>query len=223
MLKKLIITFVTCVVLGAAGTVGFLYLTRPPPAPTQDAGARVPALPAAASEKHYRIDSSGSKVTFRIGEILRGKPFIAVGVTSDVAGDIVVSNNAVTFGSLAVNARTFKTDSPQRDGAIGRFILKSQVPANEFIDFKPTGPAVVSTQTNSSVTFTLSGDLTVSGVTKPASFTVVSTVSDQAVTGKATVKLKRSDFKLAIPNVPFVASVDDEFTVTADVVAPIVQ
>jgi polyisoprenoid-binding protein YceI len=220
MYKKLIIALV---VLATLGAIAFLYMTRAPDAPTQDAGARVSGLAATEREKLYRIDSSGSRVTFSIGEVLRGKPFTAVGVTSNLAGDIVVSNSAVTVGTLAVNARTFKTDSVQRDGAISRFILKSDNPANEFINFKPTGPVPISTQSNSAVTFTLSGDLTVSGVTKPVSFTVVGTRSDQAFTGKATVTLKRSDFKLVIPNIPFVASVDDEFTVTADVVAPVVN
>jgi polyisoprenoid-binding protein YceI len=220
MWKKLIITLL---VLAAAGVGAFWYLTRPPEAPTRSAGARAPNLEAKPSEKHYRIDSPGSKVTFSIGEVLRGKPFTAVGVTSDIAGDIVVSNNAVTVGSVAVNARTFRTDSPQRDGAISRFILKSNNPSNEFINFKPAGPVPITTRSDSSTTFTLNGDLTVSGVTRPASFTVVSSLGDEALTGKATVTLKRSDFKLVIPNIPFVASVDDEFTVTADVVAPVVK
>ena len=39
------------------------------------------------------------------------------------------------------------------------------------------------------------------------------------MTGTAETKIKRSDYNLVIPNIPFVASVDDEFAITVNIVA----
>jgi polyisoprenoid-binding protein YceI len=209
------------IVLVVIAVLAFLYVTRAPSAPSQDITKATDTLTATSSEKLYRISPQNSKVTFTINEILSKKPFTAVGTTSQVAGDIRVASGTITIGTLAVNAKTFKTDSKQRDGAISRAILKAEDPANEFIYFKPapaTGlPPLVASST---LSFNVAGDLTISGVTKPAVFTINLMVDEKSLSGVATVHLKRSDFNLVIPNVPFVASVDDEFTVTAEISAP---
>lgn len=220
MLKKIIITVI---IIGIIGFVVGAFLTRKPSAPSTDVGNATENLTASSSEALYRISTSTSKVSFAIGEILNGKPFTAVGVTSEIAGDIVVSTSTINIGTLAINAKTFKTDSVNRDGAIARFILKSEKPENEFIYFKPTAPVALGTSTATTTNFTVNGDLTVSGVTKPAVFEVSASITEENLSGRAILKMKRSDYSLVIPQVSFVASVDDEFTVTTDIVAPRVK
>ncbi len=219
MLKKIIIVIIVLIILGV---ILFKFAFRAPSVPTDNVQNQAGNLVASSPERLYRIATSTSKVTFSINEVLRGSPFTAVGVTNQIAGDIVVSDNTINIGTLAINAKTFKTDSENRDGAIARFILKSEDPANEFIYFKPSGPISIDTSATST-SFTVNGDLTISGVTKPESFEVVVNITDQALTGKAILKMKRSDFNLVIPNVSFVASVDDELIVTTDITAPRVQ
>ena len=199
------------------GVAGFLYATRPASSPSQNIQSVSDTLnnDNVSGTSLYRILQEGSKVEFSIGEILNGTPFTAVGTTNQVAGDITISGNPakIEVGMIKINARTFKTDDPSRDGAIARFILKSEDPANEFIEFKPTS-------VNGTIPdFTVSGDLTISGVTKPATFSVSARIEGGKMIGTAETKIKRSDYNLVIPNIPFVASVDDEFTVTADIVA----
>jgi polyisoprenoid-binding protein YceI len=213
------------VVVVAVVVVGVLYATRPPSSPTEDIQSVSDTLnnDKTPGTSLYRISQEGSKIEFKIGEILNGSPFTAVGTTNQVAGDIIVSNNPakIEIGTLKINAKTFKTDSSQRDGAIARFILKSEEPANEFIEFKPTGVIDLAGEIKPGMTFDLNvaGNLTVSGVTKPAVFSVSMKINEGKVIGTAGIKIKRSDYGLVIPNIPFVASVDDEFTVTADIVA----
>ncbi|MES3030909.1 MAG: YceI family protein [Patescibacteria group bacterium] len=193
--------------------VGFLYATRPASAPSQNT-EDVAGGGATSTGAVYKINSSQSLVEFRIGEILRDKPFTAVGTTTNIAGNLTVFGNIVTVGNIAINARTFKTDSEKRDGAIARFIIKSEDPANEFIIFEPLSIG----------TSTIVGDLTFAGVKKPVTFTVLTfEAGTSTLMGTATTKLKRSDFGLTIPNVPFVASVDEEFIVNVKVVADLVQ
>ncbi len=216
-MKKAIQIIVVIVVIAA---LAYLYITRAPSAPSRDINTATDTLTATSSEKLYRISSENSKVQFSIKEVLNGKPFTAVGTTSEIAGDIRVASGTITVGTLAINAKTFKTDSKQRDGAISRAILRAEDPANEFMYFKSapvTGlPALVASST---LAFSVMGDLTISGVTQPAIFSVNMKVDENGISGIATTKIKRSDFKLVIPNVPFVASVDDEFIVTAEISA----
>jgi polyisoprenoid-binding protein YceI len=228
-----IITIV--VVVAVVLIAGFFYFTRPVSAPTQavDTVAEKlvpvtkidePSTPVV-EQKVYRISQAQSSVQFSIGEILNGAPFTAVGKTSEVAGDIAVSQNQITVGEVVVNAKTFKTDSSRRDGAIVRFILKSDQPANEFITFKPTAPIALSTPLvdGKEISAKISGDLTISGVTKPATFAVkIKTQAGKfSVTGDTTVK--RSDFDLKIPELSFIASVDDEVEISISAIAEMVK
>ena len=203
---------------------GFFYLTRPASAPTEIPEAVVSETkPVLEGERTYRI-GEGSKAEFRIDEILRDKPFTAVGTTSDVTGDIILFDSTLGFSMIKVNARTFKTDDERRDGAIARMILKSEKPENEWITFKTTSVsgAPSSASMNTDIPFSMTGDLTISGVTKSITFSTVMKITDAAITGTAMATLKRSDFNLVIPSIPFVASVDDSFPISITIVAPVV-
>lgn len=200
------------VVIVAAGAA--LYLTRPPsapsPLPRQEESDSLSKTPEA---RVYRIDPARSTVEFQIDEILRGSPFTVVGTTDQITGTLTLGDT-VSFGTMTVNARTFKTDNERRDGALARLILKSEDPAQEFITFVPTSA------TPEGATYVVQGNLTMAGVTAPATFRVTMDATDLEVRGTATADLKRSDFGLVIPSLSFVAGVPDEFSVRISVVAP---
>jgi len=60
-------------------------------------------------------------------------------------------------------------------------------------------------------------------VTKPETFMVKATQAASGLSGTFTATLKRSDFGMTIPNIPFVANVSDAFTVSGTISAPKVQ
>lgn len=213
-MKKILLTLI---VLGVVGYAAFNYLFRAPSAPSQDVESTVKTTYLDVKGRSIYKISKDSKVEFRIDEVLNDKPFTAVGITSEIAGDVFITEDKIEIGTLAINARTFKTDNEKRDGAIARFILKSELAPNEFIYFKPT--EVIGTPS----AFTVTGDLTISGITKPATFSVNAQIQDDTLVGTATTQLKRSDFELKIPEVKSVASVNDDFTITAKIVAPKAQ
>ena len=220
--KKTTISIVIVVIIVVA--IGaFFYLTRAPSAPSEDIETAVDqslgSTTAPAGAITYNIDPSQSVVSFQIGEVLHGSPYQPVGTTSQVAGTVSVANGQVAFGTIAVNARTFVTDSKQRDGAIARLILKSEDDANEFIYFKPTSTDIAPASMAGMYGGTVTGDLTISGVTKPETFNVSFMTNGGTIVGTASTTLKRSDFNLQIPNIPFVADVTDQFTVTANITA----
>ncbi len=172
----------------------------------------------------YGINAQSSQASFEIDEVLRGSPFTVVGTTKDVTGTISVDMTTPeksSVGIIKIDARTLKTDSPQRDGAIGRFILHSSDSGNQYIIFaakKVSGlPKVIS---KAPMNLTLTGDLTISGKTKPATFEAKSvTITNGSMKGMAQAKIKRSDYGLFIPSIPFVADVPDEFTIKIDLTA----
>ena len=228
--KKIKIAVIAVLLVVAVSIGAFAYLTRPVVAPSTDIESATPSLPGAAIQGGavitiYRISQNASKAEFAVDEILRSSPNTAVGTTNQVAGDIQINMtdpSKSTVGTIRVNARTFKTDSSQRDGAIGRFILKSEDAANEFIDFEPTAlngmPAKITEGTP--FNFEITGDLTIAGVTKPTTFHGEATVgSEGQLSVTATTTVKRSDYNLPIPNVPFVASVEDNVFLTISITA----
>lgn len=212
-------TIITIAVLAVVGYAVYAYAVRPIAPPTQDINEVSPKLPAgSATSSVYRISQEKSLVTFEMNELLNNKPKLVIGTTTQIAGDIALIDGKMKLGGLAINAKSFVTDNENRNRAIVNLILKSNKGENEFITFKPQ------TYSNWEVSggrmaFDVTGDLTISGVTKPVTFNVDSTVTEGSIKGKAKTRIKRSDFGLVIPNLSFIANVDDEFPVTVDVEA----
>ncbi len=171
----------------------------------------------------FQISQEDSEARFFIDEELRGQPNTVVGATNQVAGELAVDLSDLSktqVGVIQVNARTFVTDNDRRNGAIRRFILNSD--QYEFITFTPTAITGLSgaAQPGQPFTFEVTGQLTIRDVTQPAVFTVTALGESAArITGTATTTVKRSDFGLAIPNVPNVANVGNDVTIEFDFVA----
>ncbi len=211
------------------GIAAFLYLTRPLASASQDVQASAEVLEVAADTASesavYRIVQDQSSVLFEIDEVLSGVDTHVVGTTSEVAGDILVNfsdPSASEIGDISINARTFATDNDRRNSAIGRFILQSEDDANEFITFSPasiTGlPDVIIV--DNTLTFQITGELTIAGATQTVTFDATATLSDADVlSGTATATVLYSDFGIAIPSVPQVAGVSDEVVLTINFVA----
>jgi polyisoprenoid-binding protein YceI len=171
----------------------------------------------------YEILQSESEARFKIDEVLRGNPKTVVGVTDQVAGEILFNPDdpsSTQIGTILVNARTLATDDDRRNRAIGNQILDTG--AYEFISFSPTEiiglPDEVSVGDN--VSFQIKGDLTIRDVTNEVTFdATVTVVSEDRLVGTATATVLKEDYGLTIPNVPFVANVGEEVVLEIDFVA----
>lgn len=193
------------------------------PAATAEAAAPAGSGVAPNTQLRYRIVPEESKVSFTLSEELRGQPVQVVGESNQVAGELAVNPSDLAtaqVGVVQVNARTFATDSGQRDRAIRNFILSTD--SYEFITFTPKEIQGLSGSgaTGQPFTFKIAGDLTIRDVTRPAVFdATVQAESAERLTGSATAVVNRSDFNLTIPNVPFVANVGEQVTLAIDFVA----
>ncbi len=203
----------------------YLYMTRDiagPTADVQDATEQLESPGENDTGVVYRISQDDSQAQFVINEVLNGSDKTVVGTSSEVAGDILLDPNSpanAQIGEIRINARTFATDDSRRNNAIARFILRSEDAANEFIVFQPnavTGlPDTVAA--GEPVEFQVTGDLTIAGETREVTFDVTASLApDSRLTGTAETTVAYADFGISIPNVPFVANVEDHVVLRLD-------
>ena len=173
----------------------------------------------------------GSEVRFVIFQYFRGDPNFVEGVNPRVTGQVVVSEDGISIGTVTVRAETFKTEKNKppnplgdevgwRDEAIDRYIL--EVADYPEITFTPTGSPELAADGRYQA---VPGDLTIRGITKPVTFFVAISqtgVDTYAVNGFANVV--RADFGLTLPTVRHVSEVAEEVSLEFDFVyAPVVE
>lgn len=239
--KSVKIIGLVAILLMVLGVGAFLYLTRPVVAPSIDFtktgnttplisfGPTTPAINPSSTtptgNQYFRIVSSDSTARFEINEVLRDSPYHVVGITNQIKGDLSLNMNTPAkskLGTILVNARTLATDDDRRNGALGRYILHSEDSANEFIKFEPktlTGlPEKI--VVGKALSFKISGPLTISGVTRAVTFNATTTlVSNTKLIGSAEAIVKYADFGISIPEVSFVARVENSVLLKINIVA----
>ncbi|NJN44118.1 MAG: YceI family protein [Anaerolineae bacterium] len=156
-------------------------------------------------------------------EQLRGQPVTAIGTSNQIAGELSVdltNPQRSSVGTIQVNARTLETDQNFRNRAIQNEIL--QTGSYEFITFVPTEVAGLpnSLAVGETITFQITGDLTIREITQQVTFDVTATlVAADRIAGLASTTVLRSDYNLVIPSVPSVANVSEEVLLEIDFVA----
>ncbi|MFQ3647685.1 MAG: YceI family protein [Anaerolineae bacterium] len=178
----------------------------------------------------YRINQEASRVLFILQEDLRGQRIDVIGVTNQVAGDMIVdfaSPPDSIVGQIVVNARTLETDNTFRNQAIRSEILRSAQDAYEFITFTPTSLAGLEdavVMTNTPITAQITGDLKIVDTTRSVTFDAELVVLDDlTLTGTASVVVRWADFGLRIPNVPGVSNITDDVTLTIEFTADLID
>jgi polyisoprenoid-binding protein YceI len=170
------------------------------PAATAESAQPPATAPAAAGAAVvYRIDANQSEARYEVGEtFLRGNRFAtAIGRTKGIAGDVLVdfatpANSQI--GTIVINVNQLTSDEGRRDNFIRNNALESATYPEA--TFKPTKieglPASV--KPGDQLTLKVTGDLTVKQTTKPVTFAVTLTTSQDKLTGSATTEILLSDF-----------------------------
>lgn len=188
-------------------------------------GAVLPAALAAqgrqAGPVRFSVAASGNEARYVVREQLVGfeLPNDAIGATSAITGGIVLSGRGgvdTAASRITIDLSTLKSDKDRRDGFIKRRTLVTDSFPHAVLQVTGiTGlPAVL--PTSGTVNLTVSGNLTVHGVTKPTTWTVAATVNGTAWTGKAHTNVKFGDFGMTQPRVPVVLSVVDDIRLEWD-------
>lgn len=169
--------------------------------------------------------ASASKATVSVREQLVGVnlPSDAVLTATGAAGSFAITAD----GSFSADSKitfdlmTLASNERDRDNFIKNSTLQvRQYPTATFVPKKTSGLALP--LAGGDLKFTMTGAMTIHGVTKDVSFDVVAKQSGGQLTATATASpsWKFEDFGMTAPSVPFrVVSVTDDIRVVVDLVA----
>jgi polyisoprenoid-binding protein YceI len=157
---------------------------------------------------------AGSKAEYRVREQLArlNFPNDAVGTTESVTGAIVVrpDGSFAPDSKLTIDLQTLRTDEPKRDGFVRENTLETnRYPRAEFVPQRQKGMPVP-LPASSTANFQLIGDMTLHGVTAEQTWDVAASFAGDAVTAKATTKFNFAKYKITIPRIFGLLSVDDD-------------
>jgi len=214
---KLRATFPAAALAAGLAFFAFLPSARPaapsaPPLVRQDHASQGIRLTTASdgNEARYRVREQLARVEF---------PSDAIGRTNAISGTIAFEPNGTIVkeaSSFTVDLNSLKSNSDRRDNYIRRRALETE--AHPTATFVPTSFRGLpdSLPATGDVYFQLTGDMTVHGVTKPVTWTVVARAEDGTYTGNATTSFNFQYFEMAIPRVATVLSVVDSITLEYD-------
>lgn len=190
--------------------------------PTTQEAAGIAAYIPQPSSTRWVVTPAGNEARYRVREQLARVDFPsdAVGKTNQVTGAIVIGADGKIVregSSFTVDLASIQSDNQRRDGFIRRNTLQTDsFPKAVFVPTAATGlPAPL--PASGEMAFQLTGDLTIHGVTRTATWQVKATRgASGVVTGTATTNFKFGDHGMTIPRVGMVLSVDDSITLEYD-------
>lgn len=142
----------------------------------------------------YALDTSSSKILWE-GEYLTGLK--ENGTVMLKSGEVTVEKGIIKSGSFVIDMNTIES-IPHKDR------LVSHLKNDDFfsVDTYPTATFVFKNITPTSEVgaeegrFVIAGDLTVRGITKPISFMVTLSGSDEAIMARASFAINRADWEI---------------------------
>lgn len=162
----------------------------------------------------FRLIPDGNEARYRVREQLAALalPTDAVGSTKKVSGSIwMTTDGAVVPGQPPINIdlQSLKSDDSRRDDFLRRSVLRTdRFPTVTFVP-KETRGLTNPLPTTGNATFELLGDLTIRGVTRPATWQVTAQFNNAAVKGTATSSFTFGDFQIDKPRTFLVLTLED--------------
>ena len=152
-----------------------------------------------------------------------GAATTAKGTTHGIAGDIALDRThpeQSTLGEIVVNVEQLTSDNSLRDKRIRTEYLEShEHPLVKLTNAKLNGlPATIAD--GKSYPFTIDGDLTVHGTTKPVSWKANATLSGDTLTADATATVKMSEFGVGPISLIGLVKTGDDVTLHLSLTAP---
>ncbi len=154
----------------------------------------------ASGQQEFNIVPGESTVTYEVGETFfnqNNRFNIAIGTTTQISGKITLDPadpQSTSISTIEVDISQFTSDSNRRDSTIrDRFLKSGRFPIATFVPTRIEGLPESYTD-GQPLKLTVSGDLTVHDVTKPAIFDVQVTLVNNELQGSASTTILMSDF-----------------------------
>jgi polyisoprenoid-binding protein YceI len=176
-----------------------IHRTGDHPTPTACAIVSAPA-----GQLAFTVDTQQSSASYTAHFQAAGQdlPGTVTGVTGDVTGQFLLVSApepAIHSLTIAVDLRSLDSGAPERDQHVRDDTLETAkypvatFTANDVPILTGTYPE------GQTVSFTLTGDLTLHGVTRPATFAMHGTLAADTVTGTGTTLIHLQDFHMKPP------------------------
>ncbi|MCC6934440.1 MAG: YceI family protein [Candidatus Yanofskybacteria bacterium] len=208
---------ITFLVLVAAAIGGALYITSkddrgPIGAPVlSETPAEATETPAAFADGIYRLDAAASRMEWSGTKTLIVN-YVDRGTVSIASGSAAVVDGVVASGSVVVDLATITPTVTGRGS--GESTLQKHLKSADFFDIAkyPTATFVFEKLVPASLSgqFTVSGSLTIKGVTKPIEFPAVLTGEEDRLTMEATATLDRTQWGLTYASGNFFKNLGDK-------------
>ena len=167
------------------------------------------------------VTPTGNEVRYRVTEQLAGfdLPNDAVGKSQEVHGSVELDSTGRVIpatSGITATVSTLTSDRNRRDGYVRSRILETD--SFPTVRLKPTSVAGLPwpLPVSGSSQFTLTGDLTIKGVTRPSTWQVTADFQGDTVTGTAFTAFTFPEFGLSRPRIPIVLSVGDTIRLEYD-------
>ena len=188
--------------------------TRPSGAPSTSSAAGSGATAALAGTWNV---TSGSQAGYRVREQLANLPAEsdAVGRTDKVTGSITLDSSGpattLTAGTITVDTTSITSDKPMRDNRLRREGLETDTFPTA--TFKVTSPVEIPAAaiSGTATDLTLTGDLTLHGVTKSVQIPAKAQLANGQVQVAGSISFPLSDYSMTAPSVGgFIVSIEDK-------------
>ena len=142
-----------------------------------------------------------SEAGYRVAEVLFGQDTEAVGRTSDVTGELEVSGTTITAASFTVDLTTVESDEGNRDNQFHDRIMETGTyPTATFVLTEPVTLDAIPADLEE-VTVTVTGDLTVHGVTQSVTFDLLARRNGTSIEVDGSIAIVFADYD--IPDASF--------------------
>ncbi len=143
----------------------------------------------------------GSELGYRVAEVLFGVPTEGVGRTDQVTGSIRLDGDVLVEASFTVDVASITSDDGRRDNQFrGRIMSANEFPTATFTLTAPAELGVEAAE-GASVTATVTGDLTLRGVTLPVEVAVEARITDGRLGVLGSVPVVFTDFGITDPSI----------------------
>ena len=159
----------------------------------------------------WNVDPTDASTTFgyRVQEVLGGVDTTATGRGNEIDGSITIAGTTVTEGSFTVQVASITSDRSQRDGQFtGRIMQTSQFPTATFTITQPVDLGTIPAD-GEQVTASVTGDLTLHGVTNSVTFDVTAQTDGTTIGVLGEIPIVFADYGIDNPSTGFVTTEDN--------------
>jgi len=140
--------------------------------------------------------TTGSQAGYRVQEVLFGQEAEAVGRTPGVTGTLEIAGTTVTTTEVTVDMTTVTSPESRRDGQFhGRIMDTATHPTATFTLAEPIDLGSVPADLEE-VTRTVTGDLTLRGVTNEVTFELTARRNGATIEANGTIAISFDDFEI---------------------------